>query len=614
MEGLRFLLGVIISPPSETSDAELETFYHQSLKPLLSLTFRFPDVPLTLYISGPFLEWLESHHTEFITALSEMIRRKQVEVLGGGFYSPLLPLLPPSDRIGQIEELTTTVRRLLGRRPRGAWLHNTVWDPSLVLSLTGCGLEYTFLDEEDFVRLGVASTKIGIPCVTENQGRILTCFPVKSTLAEQIMKGNLGALDLTIRQRFGHDDSLLSVFFSLSSLQEVPFFHEASGFENFLNILRSGYPGMLCVNPSSYLKRATTMYDRVFFASTDYATLCRHVGISAPAYAERQSWKQFLTDFDDSNRLYSKMVHTHLLVSSLRGDKYKKKAASEELWKGQSLRAYIPDGRLARTCRQKAFQSLISAEVFARDKTTFLSSLTSLDFDLDGLKEFLFQGTCYNLFIDPVGGVAFEWDWLERPWNWADSDHLTHRSPAKLFVDRFFHENGETGEFWSKEFRLVDLNREGRLLTLAAVSTLSGPLGTVHVRIKKTLRFEETSVELAIELELLSGPEWSGWYEQDSYLYCGQADSGLFRYDPETPGQAQLIDLPRGVNFHWVWEPGEAPLLEIVNHTSSALAGDYVAHRFAPRWKVNLVVGTPWATSVTWNLSERSVDEFFAGN
>ncbi len=609
MEGLRFLLGVIISPPTELSDAELETYYHQSLKPLLSITFRFPDIPLTLYISGPFLEWLELHHTEFITALSEMIRRKQVEVLGGGFYSPLLPLLPPSDRIGQIEELTTTVRRLLGRRPRGGWLHNTVWDSSLVLSLTGCGLEYTFLDEEDFIRLGVASTKIGIPCVTENQGRILTCIPVKTTLAEQIMKGNLGALDLTIRQRFGHDDSLLTVFFSLSSLQEVPFFHEASGFENFLNILRSGYPGMLCVNPSSYLKRTTVMYDRVFFASTDYATLCRNVGISPPAFAERQSWKQFLTDFDDSNRLYSKMVHTHLLVSSLRGDKFKKKAASEELWKGQSLRAYIPDGRLARYCRQKAFQALINAEVLARDKTSFLTSLTSLDFDLDGLKEFLFQGKKFNLFIDPVGGVAFEWDWLERPWNWADADHLTHRSPPKLFVDRFFHDNGETGEFWSKEFRLMDLNREQRLLSLAAVSTLSGPQGTVHVRLKKTFKFDETSVEVFLEIELLSGPEWSGWYELDSYLYCGTAESAFFRFNPEFPGQAQLSDIPRDVHFLWSWKAGDPPLLEIVHHSSSVLAGDYVAHRFAPRWKVNLTVGTTWTTQVTWLLSERSTEE-----
>ena len=78
--------------------------------------------------------------------LREMVRRRQMEPLGGGFYTPALPIIPALDRVGQIEKLTTELRVRFGTRPRGVWLADCVWEPSLPHSLVGAGMEYAFLD------------------------------------------------------------------------------------------------------------------------------------------------------------------------------------------------------------------------------------------------------------------------------------------------------------------------------------------------------------------------------------------------------------------------------------------------------------------------------------
>ena len=77
--------------------------------------------------------------------LAELVNRKQVEILGGGFYEPIFPLIMPIDRVGQIELNTTNIRKQVGKKPRGIFLGDTVWDPSLISSFKTCGMEFAIL-------------------------------------------------------------------------------------------------------------------------------------------------------------------------------------------------------------------------------------------------------------------------------------------------------------------------------------------------------------------------------------------------------------------------------------------------------------------------------------
>jgi predicted glycosyl hydrolase (DUF1957 family) len=63
-----------------------------------------------------------------------------VEILGGGFYEPMMPLIPLQDKIGQIELLTTYLRKQFGKRPQGCWLPALAWEQNMVSFLSACGM------------------------------------------------------------------------------------------------------------------------------------------------------------------------------------------------------------------------------------------------------------------------------------------------------------------------------------------------------------------------------------------------------------------------------------------------------------------------------------------
>ena len=150
MRKTRLVIGTHNHLPLGFEQEEAERSYQEAFKPLLAVLYRYPGFPVTLHYSGILMEWLEESHPEFLTLLAEMVRRGQVEVLGGGYYDPILPMIPMSDKLGQLEKLTTWLRVHFETRPRGCWIAEKVWEPSLAVVLRASGLDYTFLDDGQF--------------------------------------------------------------------------------------------------------------------------------------------------------------------------------------------------------------------------------------------------------------------------------------------------------------------------------------------------------------------------------------------------------------------------------------------------------------------------------
>ena len=97
----------------------LDKNYQSVYKPLIKFLYSHPDFPFSFSFSGTQIQFLKKRKNELITSLREMVDRKQVEVLGGGYYDPVLPLLYPVDRNGQIDMLSSEIRQKVGKRPRG---------------------------------------------------------------------------------------------------------------------------------------------------------------------------------------------------------------------------------------------------------------------------------------------------------------------------------------------------------------------------------------------------------------------------------------------------------------------------------------------------------------
>jgi len=72
-----------------------------------------------LHYSGPLLLWIEKNHPEYFEQLRGLVRRRQVEMVGGGFYEPILAVIPPEDQIEQITRLAFYLERHFGERAVG---------------------------------------------------------------------------------------------------------------------------------------------------------------------------------------------------------------------------------------------------------------------------------------------------------------------------------------------------------------------------------------------------------------------------------------------------------------------------------------------------------------
>jgi hypothetical protein len=415
---LKLILGSHKHIPCGAGDDAFERTYGEQLKPFISTLYKYPKIQAVLHYSGVLLHWIERFHPEFLMLIEAMVSRKQVEILGGGFYEPMMPLIPPQDKIGQIELLTTYLRKQFGKRPQGCWLPALAWEQNMVSPLSACGMGYTFLDENQFKLAGFSGNELFSPCLSEDQGKTITVFPLSKGITAEFAKKKVSLVLSGLAEKLsGGKDGVLSIFFgsfpAKNDGSRAPdyavheFFEELSLCESFVEFTSPGkfYRGLQGL-PKAYFP------DSLGDCSGPENPLSR----SLP--------RRFLIDFPEANGIYSKMVFTRVLINQLRGDKSRKRTAQEELWKAQGCDVFYCPGEYGIDCRSvrsAAYKSLLDAERMCREKGPFIPSLMNFDFDMDGMGEYLFQDTKINCYIRLRGAGVFELDYLPKTWNYLDT-------------------------------------------------------------------------------------------------------------------------------------------------------------------------------------------------
>src|SRR5579883_2012711 len=160
----------------------LQQVYEEAYQPMLTALERHPGVRLSLHYTGSLLDWLVEAHPEFIRRLATLIELKQVEIVGGGYYEPILPSIPDGDKIVQIRRLTEHLQHHFGVQPTGMWLAERVWEPSLPATIRQAGLEWTILDDVHFKNVGLDDDDLYGFYATEDQSTPLKLFATSKAL------------------------------------------------------------------------------------------------------------------------------------------------------------------------------------------------------------------------------------------------------------------------------------------------------------------------------------------------------------------------------------------------------------------------------------------------
>ena len=437
---------------TENTDC-LEKSFQTIYKPLIKYLYSHPSFPLSFAFTGPQIQYYKKRKNELITILREMVDRKQVEILGGGYNDPLLPLLNSIDRNGQIDLLTSEIRQTFGKRPRGMTLFQDCWDSSLVNNIHTCGIEYVILN----CNLLPESKRSFLPIFMSDLGKNVDIFPYyndvlpnEEMLAEEFVY-NIEKAVLKVEKKDTHiqldADRIIAITLTpqqAAKLNETKWFEQLG---KYIDDNKDGRVKLTTLNAyrTSGIKMKISSYIPVGI-SDEVAKIIQQSSDSRNRFPG--TIYDFMYAYPESQKLYNRMLYTSLLVNQCKTDKMRKKTAREKLWQaqnGMTLLSTADDPLKNSLYRQLSYKYLTEAEKMLRGDSKFTESVTCFDYDNDGIDEYVCRMEQYFAYISLAGGCVPELDVIKDSFNYADNlkrrfefDGYDDEYDRGLFIDHLF--------------------------------------------------------------------------------------------------------------------------------------------------------------------------------
>ncbi|MDO8690327.1 MAG: DUF1926 domain-containing protein [Dehalococcoidia bacterium] len=429
--------------PVGNSPTVLAWAYRKSYLPLVETLESHPGIRVSLHYSGPLLDWILENRPEFLDRLASLAGRGQVEIMGGGYYEPILPAIPPADRAGQIRKMSSFIKDRFGQDATGLWLAERVWEPDLPSTLARAGILWTVLDDTHFRLAGLEEKDLFGYYVTEDQGYVLKVLPTSKYLRYAVpwrgvpdvirylkQIANAGA-NLAVLGDDGEKFGLWpGTYAHCWEKGWVPRFFDA--LERNRDWLHTTPLGEYTVShpPLGRVYLPTAAYDEMMEWALPAERSLELTELKHRLSEEGREdilrflaggfWRSFLTKYPEVNNMHKKMLWVHRQVYRS-NESTQDQAALDELWKGQCNCPYwhgVFGGIYLNGIRAETFSHLIEAQnrlsAGGPGRAPGLTAVMA-DFDCDGREELLIEGSHFNLYLSPdQGGSVFEWD-LRRP-------------------------------------------------------------------------------------------------------------------------------------------------------------------------------------------------------
>ncbi len=415
----------------------IEDTYRTAYQPMVDALERHSTVRMGLHYTGPLLEWLAAEHPDFLDRLRTLVARDQVEMLGGGYFEPVLASIPERDRIAQLVRMADEVERLFGHRPRTAWLAERVWEPDLPTSLAAAGYIATILDDAHFRAAGVPEDAMWGPYSTEDQGSLLNVFGTEQGLRYRIPFRPVEDVIDYLREHATEDGERVGTmgddgekFGGWPSTGELCW-GEERWVERFFEALESNADWLTTITPSDWLATHRPL-GRVYVPVGSYAEMGawallpdesraftetlerdRAEGRPEPRWMRGASWRNFQVKYREVNDIHKRMLRVSAAVAALPAgparagalDHLLRGQSNDIYWHGLFGGIYLPDLRLA------TVGHLIAAEDAADAAAGTLDRGELADLDLDGRDEVLLAdaGQVVTIDLDEGAGIG-DWD------------------------------------------------------------------------------------------------------------------------------------------------------------------------------------------------------------
>ena len=409
---------------------EYDRMYTTVYKPLARFLYSHPEFKFSFAFTGPQLLYYKKKRNEFLTIIKELVERNQVEIIGGGFYAPVLPLLFPVDRNTQIDMLSTEIRQTVGKRPRGITMFADIWDSSLVNNLQTCGIEYALLDSNSIPE----NKRNFLYNIMQDLGKTVEIFPYYNefipspeTSCEFFDKSISKAVEKAEKQDEYYQitpDKIVIISMNYETISQLV---EAKWFENLADYLKNNTDTRLKTGTIDEYRKVQNIKIPAYIPTAMSHLLddwCGYLVRNRNKSTFMNTVYNFMEIYPACRNLYNRITYMTVLINQYKNDKMRKKAAREKLLEAQSGNALLCtlNGPYTNTRhRQNAYRSLITAEKFLNEDGKFSETISRYDYTNDGLNEYICRMQNYFAYISLLGGAVQELDVMKNCGNYADN-------------------------------------------------------------------------------------------------------------------------------------------------------------------------------------------------
>jgi hypothetical protein len=416
-----------------------ERSYGSCYLPFVEVLEQHPAIHLGFHFSGPLLEWIERTHPEYFDRLRGMCRRGQLEMIGGGFYEPVLVAIPPQDRIEQIKRLSDYIEKHFETRPRGAWLTERVWEPQIPSSLRPGGVEYTLVDDNHLLAAGFEPEQLYGYYTAEDLCHTVKLLPGLKALRYLIPFREASETTHFLQEAArAHPNGFVSMGDDLEKFGVWPGTYKhcyTNGWlQNFFRALEDCHEWLEVATPANALA-ARAPLGRADLPAASYTEMSewalptaarkRYHGLleefsarpDAMAFLRGGVWRSFFAKYYESNLMHKKMLRVSEKVKRLAQSKRRDPAfteAREEAAKlvlsAQCNDAYwhgVFGGLYSPHLRTAVWRPLVQAEAMAdrlEHRNRDYVESENFDFDADGRDEIYFTSQKYAALVTPDDG------------------------------------------------------------------------------------------------------------------------------------------------------------------------------------------------------------------
>lgn len=457
-ETINLIFGCHSHQPVGNFEQVFESAYERAYLPFIKVLERYRAVRVTQHFSGPLFDWFEANRPEFLERLAALVDQGQVEIMGGGYYEPLICAVPQRDGLAQIRRMADFCERHFGQRPQGMWLPERVWEPHMPRILNQAGITYTALDDTHFLCSGLGPEDLFGYYITEDEGCCVKVFPILKELRyfipfhqvfESIDYLKEHATEDGLRCAVIHDDG--------EKFGVWPGTHKSvyteGWLEAFFEALTENHDWLRSVTYTQYLEQAPAL-GRTYLTSASYEEMMEWA-LPTPMQREMHAlvksveadtaranekrfirggfWRIFLAKYDEANNIHKRMLRVSAKLEALRPTEDPRLGEAERLLhQGQCNCAYwhgVFGGLYLNHLRTAVYEKLIAAERVLDDiryRDDDWVACETLDFDADGNDEAILENAHLALVFSPTdGGALVEWDYKDKPFNFCNT--LTRR-------------------------------------------------------------------------------------------------------------------------------------------------------------------------------------------